>query len=123
VGLGYHHLPSFNGLGRHLSQIPLAVLTAVDRIDDHLIRRGREQQGPAGMTSLSTGFLATGLAQAPLLAPEPIRRGGQVTIVTVFRQALFECVHLLAQVGNQLLLQADGFLWQAAFPSQSRLVV
>ena len=101
AGLGYPPLAAhFDDLGRNLTQIPLAVLTAVDRMHDHRIRRGREDQGPAGVPPLSARLLATWLAQAPLLTPESIRRRRQVTIVTVFRQALLQLLHLCAKAGS-----------------------
>jgi hypothetical protein len=139
-----HHLPSFDGMSCNLNQIPLAVLTALDRMDDHLVRSGREQQGSARVTLLSPWFLAAFLAQTPGLTPETIRRGGQVTIVAIFRQSLLQPFHLLAQLGhllllqaafsfqqadlllqpiNQLLLQADRFLLQAALLSQQPILL
>ena len=139
-----HHLPSFESLGRNLSQIPLAVLTALDRMDDYLVRSWREHQGSAWVTLLSTWFLAAFLAQTPGLAPEPIRRWGQVTIVAIFRHSLLQSFHLLAQLGHllllqaafsfqqadlllqpidQFLLQADRFLLQAALLSQQPILL
>src|SRR2546426_7079844 len=139
-----HHLPSFDGMGRNLSQIPLAVLTALDRMDDHLVRSGREHQCPAWVTLLSAWFLATFLAQTPGLTPETIRRGGQVTIVAIFRHSLLQAFHLLAQLAhllllqatfsfqqgdlllqsiNQVLLQFDRFLLQAGLLSQQPILL
>jgi hypothetical protein len=139
-----HHLPSFDGMGSNLNQIPLAVLTALDRMDDHLVRRWREHQGPAWVTLLSAWFLATFLAQTPRLTPETIRRGGQVTMVAIFRQSLLHPFQLLAQLSKllllqaafsfqqgdlllqpikQLLLQADRFLLQAGLLSQQTLLL
>ena len=139
-----HHLSPFDGMGSNLGQILLAVLTAVDRMDDHLVRSWREQQGPAWVTLLSAGVLATFLAQTPGLTHETIRRWGQVAIVTVFGQSLLQSFHLLAQLANllllqaafsfqqadlllqpinQLLLQADRFLLQAGLLSQQPILL
>jgi hypothetical protein len=139
-----HHLSTFDGIGSNLSQILLAVLTAVDRMDDHLVRSWREHQGPAWVTLLSACFLATFLAQTLGLTHEPIRRWGQVTVVAVFRQSLLQPFHLLAQLGDllllpaafsfqqgdlllqpidQLLLQADRFVLQVGLLSQQPLLL
>ncbi len=97
------HLSTFDGCGPERVQVRLAVLASLDDMYDHFIRRCRKPQALARMARLSTRFLSALLAQALGLPPEPIRRGRQVAIVTVFGQPLFHGLQPLLQLRDQVV--------------------
>src|SRR5205085_4308490 len=102
-----HHLPPLHAARRNLPQIRLALLTAFHRMHNHLIGTGREQQRFAWVALLTTGLLAALLAQTLGLTAEPIRGGRQVAIVAIFSQPCLQRFHLLSELAQLLLLQAE----------------
>lgn len=104
------HLPTFNRTGGNVSQIVLAVLTALHRMHHHRVRARGKRQGRARMSFLSPRLLPTFLAQALGLAHEPIGGWRQVAIAAVFGQPLFQGVETLLQLGDQFILFRQLFL-------------
>jgi hypothetical protein len=72
-----HHLSTFDLQGLHPLQIVLAVVTAGDRMHDHLIGAGLPLQRRAWVTLLAASFLPALLAQALGLPTKRFEDGGK----------------------------------------------
>jgi len=100
-------------------QVVLASFAPFYLLLDDLIWRRRELQAQSWVSWLPSRLLLALWAQAFRFAPKPIRGGGQVAIVAIFREPALQGFHLLAQAAHLLTMVLD----QGVLFRQQRLLL
>jgi len=91
----------------HRAQVVLAGFAPFYLLKDDFIWRRRELQARSPVSWLPSRWLLARLAQAFWCAHKPIRGGGQVAIVAIFREPVLHGFQLLAQAAHLLTVLLD----------------
>src|SRR5260370_22402715 len=102
-----HDLATLSSTRCHRVQVVLARFAPFYLLKDDLIWRRRELKARSWVSWLPARWLLARLAQAFWCAHKPIRGGGQVAIVAIFREPVLHGFQLLAQAAHLLTVVLD----------------